>query len=102
MFKPVVFVFALVLPLMAQAQGFRATDQEVSAFAAADRNRDGMLSYSEFRIFVRAMAGAGQPTAKTIRNFGAYAYAFGVVDRNRDKLASPEELRAADRDFQMQ
>lgn len=102
MFKPVVFTLALVSPAMALAQGFRATDQEITAFASADSNGDGMLSYSEFRVFVRAMAGAGQPTAKTIRTFGAYAYAFGVVDRNRDKLASPEELRAADTDFQMQ
>lgn len=106
MFKAVALALVLAAPLtipgMTQAQGFRASDQEVSAFVAADANADGLLTLAEFRVFVRAMAGAGQPTAQTIRTFGAYRYAFGVVDRNRDNRASPEELRAADTDFQAQ
>lgn len=96
--KPVL-VSLMLLPLPLSAQVFSATDQEVDAFVAADKNRDGVLTLREFRIFVQAMARSGQPTAKTIRTFGAYGFAFNIVDVNKDGLASPEELRSADDDY---
>lgn len=86
---------ALIIP-PDPAQSFEANVQEVDAFVLADQNRDGHLSRSEFVPFIRAMAKAGQSTAKTIRAFGAYDFAFGVVDKNGDGLASPKELRQAD------
>jgi hypothetical protein len=58
-----------------------------------------VLTVSEFRVFVRLMAAAGQSTALTIRTFGAYGMAFRRVDANRDGLASPAELRQADDGF---
>ncbi len=72
---------------------------EVDAFVMADANRDGALSYPEFRVFVRRMAAAGQPTAITIRSFGAYRIAFRRVDKDRNGLATPGELRRADDGF---
>lgn len=72
---------------------------EVDAFVRADANRDGVLSFAEFRVFVRLMAASGQSTAVTIRTFGAYRLAFRRVDANRDGLASPGELRRADDGF---
>ncbi|MGP6089808.1 hypothetical protein [Antarctobacter jejuensis] len=72
---------------------------EVDAFVRADANRDGLLSFSEFRVFVRQMAAAGQSTAITIRSFGAYRLAFRRVDRDRNGFATPGELRRADDGF---
>lgn len=80
----------------ALAQGYSAA--EVDAFARADTNRNGVLTLPEFRVFVRHMAAAGQPTARQIRTFAAYRMAFGIVDTNNDGVASPEELRRADTD----
>ncbi|MBS8228088.1 EF-hand domain-containing protein [Vannielia litorea] len=92
-----VLVLMLLLPAAPlTAQAVNATKAEVNAFVGADRNKDGMLTRKEFRSFVRAMAKAGQSTAKTIVTFGAYGYAFRRVDANRDGLASPAELRGAD------
>ncbi|WP_432675357.1 hypothetical protein [Nioella aestuarii] len=76
------------------------TEGEVDAFVVADTNRDGLLSFPEFREFVRQMARTGQPTARLIRNFAAYRIAFRRVDVNEDGFASPSELRSADDDFQ--
>ena len=70
-------------------------DGEVDAFVVADVDRDGLLSFPEFREFVRQMARAGQPTARLIRNFAAYRIAFRRVDVNEDGFASPAELRSA-------
>lgn len=89
-------------PCALQAQVFSATEPEINAFVIADANQDGYLALSEFKIFVRAMAKSGQPTAQTIRIFGAYKFAFAIVDANKDSLASPQELRSADTDFRNQ
>lgn len=89
-------LLCLGLPLTAKAQTMTATGAEVAAFANADRNKDQKLSQAEFKTFVQFMAKAGQPTARKIRFFGAYAYAFKVVDKNRDGQASPQELRSGD------
>lgn len=72
---------------------------EINAFVIADANRDGLLSFPEFRIFVRRMAAAGQPSAITIRSFGAYRIAFRQVDKDRNGVATPGELRRADNGF---
>jgi hypothetical protein len=100
---PVLF-FVLSFPLAAMAQTEvdgvgPVTEGEVDAFVVADANRDGMLSFPEFREFVRQMARTGQPTARLIRNFAAYRIAFRRVDANEDGFASPAELRSADDDF---
>lgn len=100
---PVLF-FVLSFPLAANAQTEvegvgPVTEGEVDAFVVADENRDGMLSFPEFREFVRQMARTGQPTARLIRNFAAYRIAFRRVDLNEDGFASPAELRNADDDF---
>ncbi len=92
--------FAASLLLAQGALAFEASTDEVDAFVQADQNRDGLLTRGEFKVFVRAMAAAGQPTARNIRLFGAYGYAFGIVDQNGDGFASPEEMRAADDDYQ--
>ncbi|MCB1390274.1 MAG: hypothetical protein KDK12_14210 [Rhodobacteraceae bacterium] len=72
---------------------------EVDAFVLADANRDGQLSYPEFRIFVRRMAEAGAPNARLVRRFGAYGLAFGQADADGDGQATPRELRRADEGF---
>lgn len=87
---------ACILPGLALAQPIPASEAEVRAFVDADGNTDGVLTPTEFRVFVQAMARSGQPTARQIRFFGAYGYAFGVVDTNRDGVATPEELRRGD------
>ncbi len=99
-----VLFLVLSLPLAAMAQTEvdgvgPVTEGEVDAFVVADANRDGMLSFPEFREFVRQMARTGQPTARLIRNFAAYRIAFRRVDVNEDGFASPAELRSADDDF---
>lgn len=99
-----VVLFALSFPLSAFAQTEvdgvgPVTEGEVDAFVVADVDRDGLLSFPEFREFVRQMARAGQPTARLIRNFAAYRIAFRRVDVNEDGFASPAELRSADDDF---
>jgi len=99
-----VLVLFLMIPLAAIAQTEvegvgPVTEGEVDAFVVADADRDGMLSFAEFREFVRHMARSGQPTARLIRNFGAYRIAFRRVDLNEDGMASPAELRSADDDF---
>ncbi len=99
MIKTTLVTLICLAPTTSYAQVFSATDQEIDAYVIADRNQDGYLSLTEFRTFVQAMAKAGQPTAKTIRTFGAYRFAFGIVDVNKDHRASPEELRAADDDY---
>ena len=65
------------------------SQQEVDAYIAADKNKDGHLSRPEFRQFVKLMAKAGNPKAKQIRFWRAYRYAFGIADRNRDGLIAP-------------
>ena len=104
--KPVIWgglAVALVSgDISVQAQTVSATDAEINAFVAADRDQDGHLDLSEFRSFVHAMAALGQPTARTIKSFAAYRYAFALVDKNRDGRASPQELRKADTKFQTQ
>lgn len=98
------------LPLMALIPGlalspallagaFEATEQEVTAFMAADRNRDLVLDRAEFRTFILLMAETGQSTSKTIRTFGAYGYAFKIADRDRDGVITPQELRTADDEY---
>ena len=104
MIRAVVVMIALSLPMAALAQTEvegvgPVTEGEVDAFVVADENRDGLLSFPEFREFVRQMARTGQPTARLIRNFGAYRVAFRRVDLNEDGFASPAELRSADDDF---
>ena len=104
MMRFLVLLFVLFIPLAATAQTEvdgvgPVTEGEVDAFVVADENRDGMLSFPEFREFVRQMARSGQPTARLIRNFAAYRIAFRRVDLNEDGFASPAELRSADDDF---
>jgi len=92
----------LCLPLLicaapaVDAQAFEATQAEVAAFAAADANRDVLLDRAAFKVFVRHMAEAGQPTARQIRFFAAYGFAFSIADRNGDGRVTPEEMRSAD------
>lgn len=80
----------------ASAQALNPTGEEIDAFAEADANEDLVLTLNEFRVFVRAMAEAGQPTAKQIRFFGAYGFAFGIADANKDGVLTPMELRQGD------
>ena len=89
-------VILLLILLAGGARAEPATPAEVAAFTGADANRDGVLDRAEFRSFVRAMAQAGQPTARQIVAFGAYGFAFARVDRNRDGRATPDEMRRAD------
>ena len=88
----------LALPTAAPAEekAFQATPAEVDAFVQADADKDGVLTRAEFRVFVRAMAKAGQPTARQIRIFGAYGIAFGITDADRNGVVTPAEMRAAD------
>lgn len=72
------------------------TQDEVNAFVAADKDQSMSLDRGEFPIFVRHMARAGQPTARTIVMFRAFGYAFKRADQNGDGQATPEELRSSD------
>ena len=72
------------------------SQQEVDAYIAADKNKDGHLSKPEFRQFIRLMAKAGNAKARQVRFWRAYGYAFGIADRNRDGLIAPAELIRAD------
>lgn len=91
--------FVVFLPGVAQAQALNPTNTEIGAFARADRDGNLWLTLPEFRIFVNAMAQAGQPTARKIRFFGAYKYAFSVADLNGDGRVTPMEMRSADNGF---
>lgn len=96
-------LLCLAPPLAAQTvvEGVGAvSESEVDAFVLADADGDGVLVLSEFRVFVRHMAEAGQPTARLIRRFAAYRIAFARVDADRDGRATPSELRSADDTFQ--
>jgi Ca2+-binding EF-hand superfamily protein len=91
--------FVAFSPGDARAQALNPTNTEIGAFAQADRDGNLWLTLSEFRIFVNAMARAGQPTARKIRFFGAYKYAFSVADLNDDGRVTPMEMRSADNGF---
>lgn len=91
--------FVAFWPGVAQAQALNPTSTEIGAFARADRDGNLWLTLSEFRIFVNAMAQAGQPTARKIRFFGAYKYAFSVADLDGDGRVTPMEMRSADNGF---
>lgn len=78
------------------AQNLNPTQSEIDAWAKADGNADGRLDKSEFIVFVKAMAEAGQKTAQRVRFLRAYGYAFSVADSNQDGILTPEEMRAAD------
>lgn len=75
------------------------SDAVVVSFVEADRNEDGVLTFSEFQTFVRRLAGFGDSTARFIRTFGVYRPAFRRVDANRDGVATPVELHRADQGF---
>jgi len=96
------FMFRIALICLAATPAvaqLNATAVETNAFLASDRNRDGVLTRSEFRSFVLYMAAAGQPTARQIKFFGAYAYAFSIADRDRNGIVTPMEMRSADNNF---
>ncbi len=80
----------------AHAQNRKPSQAEMDAWARADANADGQLDKSEFIVFVKAMAEAGQKTAQRVRFLRAYGYAFSVADSNRDGVLSPAEMRAAE------
>ena len=82
----------------ADSDTLNPTTDEVNAFVLADQNQDGLLNRDEFRIFVRAMAETGQPTARQIRMFRAYGLAFRITDKDDDGILTPAELRNADDD----
>ena len=65
---------------------------EVAAFLTADADQNQVLTFDEFTVFVRLMAREGQPTARTIRFWGAYRYAFALADANMDGNLDPQEL----------
>lgn len=92
----VVMFAALGFSGAASAQALNPTAEEIDAFLSADHDADQNLTPVEFRVFVDAMAEAGQTTAQTIRFFGAYGFAFSTVDANEDGRLDPAELRAAD------
>ena len=81
------------------SRGLNPTKPEIRAFLRADRNKDGKLTRTEFRTFVRGMAATGQTTAKLIRFFSGYSFAFTTADRNRDGIVTPQEMRSADNLF---
>lgn len=78
---------------------FEATGAEVTAFLAADADKNLSLSRAEFPTFVRHMARAGQSTARTIVTFKAFSYAFKIADLNGDRKITPQELRSADNTY---
>ena len=82
---------AFVLPLALSAQT-NPSDTEISAFLTADDDQNQTLNLDEFKVFVRLMARQGQPTARTIRFWGAYRYAFNLADINKDGALDPAEL----------
>lgn len=96
MVRCLLLALPFLTPLAGHAQSY--SPDEVSAFITADTDKDGNLTRTEFKVFVREMARVGQPTARQIRTFGAYGFAFRITDGNRDGVLSPEEMRNADTD----
>lgn len=92
---------SVLVPLVSQASGeeFQANKTEIRAWVLADANEDGALAPDEFRLFVQAMAKAGQSTAELVTLFGMYETAFSVADANGDGRITPQELRSADNDY---
>jgi hypothetical protein len=99
---PVLLALFLAAPAPAQIVVDGAgvvSDAEVAAFLAADADGDRFLTLAEFRVFIRHMAEAGQPTAQLVRRIGAYRIAFRRVDADGDGRATPGELRRGDEGF---
>jgi Ca2+-binding EF-hand superfamily protein len=64
-------------------------------FIAADRNRDGALTRSEFRVFIDKNAAEGIGYAPTIQAQNMYDEAFDMVDKNGDGKFSVSEVPSA-------
>lgn len=64
-------------------------------FVAADKNNDGQLSTSEFRVFIDANAKDELGRAAMVKRFGAYDRAFKQLDANEDGQITKAELAAA-------
>ena len=91
-FRCACLVFAdIALPFSLSAQT-NPSETEISAFLAADDDQTQTLTLDEFKVFIRLMARHGQPTARTIRFWGAYRYAFNLADINNDGALDPDEL----------
>ena len=86
---------ATLLVMPAMAQNADNAGKARANFLAADKNKDGKLSQSEFKLFIDANARDGLGRAGKIKQFGAYGRAFNKLDANKDGQISPKELAAA-------
>ena len=80
--------------VLALATSAHANDAKAQ-FAAADRNGDGSLDRTEFRVFMKSQAASGNGAAKTVTVLRVYGLAFRRIDKNSDGLVSQRELAAA-------
>jgi hypothetical protein len=64
-------------------------------FDQADRNDDGKLSKSEFRIFIDENAKDNIGRAAMVKRYGAYDTAFEQLDANKDGFIVRSEITRA-------
>ena len=64
-------------------------------FEQADRNDDGKLSKSEFRVFIDENAKDNIGRAAMVKRYGAYNTAFEQLDGNKDGFVARSEIAGA-------
>jgi Ca2+-binding EF-hand superfamily protein len=87
-----VALVALSLSASAHANPQRAQVQ--ANFQAADVDKNGQLSLTEFTTFINLNADHNVGQASSIRRFGMYTKAFKRADANGDGIVTKEEIAA--------
>ncbi len=85
---------SLVLVLLTSLPALAYSEVERAAFVQADKNKDVLISKSEFNTLIKLLAQSGVPRAKTVVRWGAYGIAFKRIDANADGKIAPAELEA--------
>jgi len=89
-------LFAIAVPLAAQAQSVSDADRAllVENVAQADANGDGMLEFAEFETLIDLNAEDDLGMASRLRNSGRLQMAFNRIDADGDGVLTQPELQA--------
>jgi Ca2+-binding EF-hand superfamily protein len=87
-------VALVVLTLPAAANDNPKRAQAQTNFQAADVDKNGQLSLTEFTTFINLNADHNVGQASSIRRFGMYTKAFKRADANGDGIVTKEEIAA--------